>query len=339
MKKSLLERKEQILKIKFFLIISLFLFTVTEGGFAFAKDSNQSRDLAVDKELAGVSPGILSPGQHENAAQNPQVPGSSDLSHTDAGVKSPSYSTVAHVLSANTIPSTGTVPATEVTNTNAGAQEITTTPTSIEGETTVETNTGTEETATSIEAEVDAGTTTDTETTTEEIVADTESETTVDTTVETEDTTVSADVTVDTDETTVTTDTTTPTSIEGETTAADISAEEIITSIDAELGIDAATTDTTTTDTGALDTTATTNITVTDTGALDTTTTTDTITTDTATLDTTTTAEIDASGATVGSETDIGVEAEIDGSVSGDDIGDDPADGLPTTSDSSTSLI
>ena len=47
------------------------------------------------------------------------------------------------------------------------------------------------------------------------------------------------------------------------------------------------------------------------------------------------------SGATVGSEADIGVEADVDGSVSsGNEVGDDPADGLSTTpSNSSTPLI
>ena len=42
-------------------------------------------------------------------------------------------------------------------------------------------------------------------------------------------------------------------------------------------------------------------------------------------------AEIDASADLTGSEAEIGVEADLDGTVSGDDIGSDPADGLPAT--------
>ena len=39
-------------------------------------------------------------------------------------------------------------------------------------------------------------------------------------------------------------------------------------------------------------------------------------------------AEIDAGGEFSGPEADIGIEADVDGSVSGDDLADDPADGL-----------
>lgn len=40
--------------------------------------------------------------------------------------------------------------------------------------------------------------------------------------------------------------------------------------------------------------------------------------------------EVDTSGSSVGSEADIGVEADIEGGGEGDDIADDPADGLPS---------
>ena len=41
-------------------------------------------------------------------------------------------------------------------------------------------------------------------------------------------------------------------------------------------------------------------------------------------------AEIDASGGTTGTEAELGVEADVDGSVAGDDVASDPADGLST---------
>lgn len=39
--------------------------------------------------------------------------------------------------------------------------------------------------------------------------------------------------------------------------------------------------------------------------------------------------EVDTSGGTVGSEADIGIEADIEGGAEGDDVANDPADGLP----------
>ncbi len=41
--------------------------------------------------------------------------------------------------------------------------------------------------------------------------------------------------------------------------------------------------------------------------------------------------EVDTSGSSVGSEADMGVEADIEGGGAGDDVADDPADGLSTT--------
>ncbi len=40
--------------------------------------------------------------------------------------------------------------------------------------------------------------------------------------------------------------------------------------------------------------------------------------------------EVDTSGGTVGGEADIGVEADVEGGGEGDDVANDPADGLPT---------
>ena len=39
--------------------------------------------------------------------------------------------------------------------------------------------------------------------------------------------------------------------------------------------------------------------------------------------------EVDTSGSSLGSEADIGVEADIEGGGEGDDVANDPADGLP----------
>ena len=39
--------------------------------------------------------------------------------------------------------------------------------------------------------------------------------------------------------------------------------------------------------------------------------------------------EVDTSGATIGGEADIGIEADVEGGSEGDDVADDPADGLP----------
>jgi len=38
--------------------------------------------------------------------------------------------------------------------------------------------------------------------------------------------------------------------------------------------------------------------------------------------------EIDTGGDSVGSETDVGIEADVEGASAGDDIASDPADGL-----------
>ena len=272
--------------------LGLFLVILADSSSASAEKWDPSRDLAVDKELAGLEMGA----GREAVGVNPETPGSSHLGPSDAGANA-TASAVQPSTPIETVTSPETISPPVETETGTGTPETT--------ETSRDTGTPVEETPNVIEAEVDAGTETEVpaETTEEssniidaEVGAGAAGDATLD--AETNVGGTTTDV-----ETEVTTDTGTPIE-ETPEIGMDVAGGETL--------VEAETTGTVTGDLSAPVGSDLVPI-----GIVD--------------EQTDVGAEIDASGGTEAQEAEAGVEANVDGSVSGDDIGDDPADGLSTT--------